>query len=324
MVSSFACGIFGVRLGYWMANPRDLSGKKRLSRHRFWLRWFLMELFNYSHERLKLVYLSDGGHSGDNLGILPLLRRRTRLIIASDAEEDKEYLFDSLNSSLRQAYVDEGIKVDIDLSAFEKEEKKISYAVGRILYPDRPWQKSLLIVIKNCLTVDEKLATVKNYKKKSPDFPHETTGDQFFTEEQFESYRALGRHSVEKIFSQWYPSAHPQDPWKTLFEYCSKQMAGGSHRWDDVIRAISETDQGCFDSWEEFRATIEGYFAVEDPKLDVKEEAETQNLRKVMDLLRKEKDSLKLRNQYGFVPRTLPELKRRLQNPGDGSEISWK
>ena len=32
-------------------------------------------------------------------------------------------------------------------------------------------------------------------------FPHETTGDQFFTEEQFEVYRALGFHAVQGVFS---------------------------------------------------------------------------------------------------------------------------
>jgi len=33
-----------------------------------------------------------------------------------------------------------------------------------------------------------------------PAFPHETTADQFFSEDQFEAYRRLGRHIGERSF----------------------------------------------------------------------------------------------------------------------------
>ena len=33
-----------------------------------------------------------------------------------------------------------------------------------------------------------------------PDFPHETTGDQFYAEDQFESYRTLGQHIATVTF----------------------------------------------------------------------------------------------------------------------------
>src|SRR5262249_8808501 len=38
-----------------------------------------------------------------------------------------------------------------------------------------------------------------NYAQESETFPHETTADQFFSESQFESYRALGRYVVNVI-----------------------------------------------------------------------------------------------------------------------------
>jgi hypothetical protein len=41
---------------------------------------------------------------------------------------------------------------------------------------------------------------VLDYKIRYRDFPHETTGDQFFSEEQFEAYRALGFHAVDGFF----------------------------------------------------------------------------------------------------------------------------
>jgi hypothetical protein len=35
------------------------------------------------------------------------------------------------------------------------------------------------------------------------DFPHHSTGDQFFDEEQFEAYRALGYHMASEASANW-------------------------------------------------------------------------------------------------------------------------
>jgi len=48
---------------------------------------------------------------------------------------------------------------------------------------------------------------VLNYKKRNPDFPHETTGDQFFGEEQLEVYRALGFHMMQRVLDGTAPFA---------------------------------------------------------------------------------------------------------------------
>jgi hypothetical protein len=40
---------------------------------------------------------------------------------------------------------------------------------------------------------------VYSYARSSKDFPHETTADQWFSESQFESYRALGLHILEQL-----------------------------------------------------------------------------------------------------------------------------
>jgi hypothetical protein len=37
------------------------------------------------------------------------------------------------------------------------------------------------------------------YKAANPAFPHETTMDQLFSEEQFEAYRALGEHIARRL-----------------------------------------------------------------------------------------------------------------------------
>lgn len=40
---------------------------------------------------------------------------------------------------------------------------------------------------------------VLQYTGRSADFPHESTANQFFTESQFESYRALGEYELDTI-----------------------------------------------------------------------------------------------------------------------------
>ena len=41
--------------------------------------------------------------------------------------------------------------------------------------------------------------TLKGYKGKHPDFPDESTADQFFDEEQFEAYRELGYAITQQL-----------------------------------------------------------------------------------------------------------------------------
>jgi hypothetical protein len=43
---------------------------------------------------------------------------------------------------------------------------------------------------------------VFHYRKRYSDFPHETTLDQMFSEEQFEAYRALGYHAPYGLFDR--------------------------------------------------------------------------------------------------------------------------
>jgi hypothetical protein len=261
LAESFACTILGVRLGYWLRNPVDLA--KTLQK-RIW-NWknLYYELFRYTDTRDSHIYLSDGGHCGDNLGLLALLQRRTKLIIASDAECDPEHVFDSLNNSIRRAYVDYSSKVHISLDDLTPEEEngftRKHYVIGRVLYPDRPWQKSWLLVIKNTLTGKES-SPIRNYHKKSLAFPHETTADQFFTEEQFEVYRSLGREACVEIWrdnidifrsEEWL-----RNPWSCIDTFC-QALADEPHKWDDVIRAIWSSERGDFNTWQGFMDTIE-------------------------------------------------------------------
>jgi hypothetical protein len=40
---------------------------------------------------------------------------------------------------------------------------------------------------------------IYEYFKRNETFPHESTADQFLSESQFESYRMLGAHTMQKL-----------------------------------------------------------------------------------------------------------------------------
>jgi hypothetical protein len=220
---AFATTLFNLRLGYWMENP----GKpwKRLrqwaGRLMFSPVYLLREMMSWTHARGHLVNLSDGGHTGDNVGIYPLLQRRCRVIVACDAEADAGLSFGSFTEALRHAYIDMNIEVDIDLTMIRLDPatglSRSHCAIGRIKYPppqpDEPPPPAVawLIYIKSSLTGDEP-EPVKNYRVDHREFPHETTADQFFTDAQFESYRALGDHLAEHVFGKVFAAPNVFSP----------------------------------------------------------------------------------------------------------------
>ena len=75
--------------------------------------------------------------------------------------------------------------------------------LSRIYYPateGHPDATGLLLYLKLSVTGNES-ELIKRYRALHLAFPHETTADQFFTEEQFEAYRQLGVHVAEGLFS---------------------------------------------------------------------------------------------------------------------------
>jgi hypothetical protein len=207
--------ILNVRLGYWMANPRQLAQDHKPS-SLFDQLYFLQELFGLMRENSETIYLTDGGHI-ENLGIYELLRRRCRLIIAIDAEADPEMSFRSLVALQRYARIDLGVLIALPWAEIRDGTRAASKeiaesgglpphaaphgphcAVGEIIYPQN--QKGILLYVKSSITGDENDYIV-DYKRRFPTYPHETTADQLFSEEQFEAYRALGFHAVNEVFS---------------------------------------------------------------------------------------------------------------------------
>jgi hypothetical protein len=218
--------ILNVRLGFWLLNPAKIAGT--LKKALFWQLvdklYFVKELFGLLSEDSETIYLTDGGHI-ENLGLYELLRRRCKLIIAVDGEADPDMAFGSLITLERYARIDFGLRIDLPWAAVRDVTRDASVevtesgglpprkashgphcALGTIYYPRKATGEQneedstgVLLYIKSSFTGDENDYIV-DYKRRNPTFPHETTLDQFFTEEQFEVYRALGFHAVHSAF----------------------------------------------------------------------------------------------------------------------------
>jgi hypothetical protein len=225
--------LLNIRLGYWLRNPRDLAQEPKFHQM-LWrfppqvrniLRYFheltiplfdktylLLEIFNQLDEKSRNVYLSDGGHI-ENLGVYELLKRGCQLIVVVDAEADPSMSFGSLIKLERYARIDFGVRIVLPWEQIARMAKSVSdtldhvdqvcgkgphCAVGRIFYENGA--EGILVYFKSSLTGDEK-DYILHYKKRYAAFPHETTADQFFSEEQFEVYRALGFHMLDGFFN---------------------------------------------------------------------------------------------------------------------------
>ena len=166
--------------------------------------YLLLELFSCADEHRNLVNLSDGGHI-DSLGVYELLRRRCRVVIASDATADPEHSFSDLVQLLRMARIDLGVHItDLQLDPLipstETGLSKNHVVAGKILYPvgTDKYEEGTFIYVKSGLIVRDPYDLL-SYRREHPEFPQESTVDQFFDETQLESYRELGYQSGREL-----------------------------------------------------------------------------------------------------------------------------
>jgi hypothetical protein len=198
---AFLLTVFNARLGWWIGNP--IGERWKHPSPPIGLFYLLSELFGFSGVKRAFVNLSDGGHF-DNMGLYELVRRRCRYIIVCDAEQDDRYSFNGMAGAIRKCRVDFGVVIEMSTSAIVPNRRRVSaahVAFGTIRYPGEE-ECGTLIYLKASLTGDEP-SDVQEYRDRNPEFPHQTTGDQFFDESQFESYRALGQHIADHAFGYW-------------------------------------------------------------------------------------------------------------------------
>lgn len=237
-ILAFIMTMLNIRLNRWMPNPSS----KKLSRYYVCLPLhFIKELFLGGKEDDKFLNLSDGGHI-ENLGVYPLIERRCRYIIVSDAGCDPNFNMNDLANLLRKIRIDFGVDIKINFEGLRQNKETgytpLHYAVGTITYPEceksnsgsnnKKAPEGIFLYIKTTLTGREP-EDILNYKRQNSSFPDQTTLDQFFDEEQFESYRKLGELIGKEIFDE--NTSLAKIIQKELEQYKNKQ--NGSHQIDD-------------------------------------------------------------------------------------------
>lgn len=203
--TAFLMTVFNVRLGWWMQNTRKLEHWVEPGPRQS-IGYLLKELLADTRDTDAFVYVSDGGHF-ENLGIYELVRRRCRYIVACDAGCDPQYSFEDLGNAIRKCRIDLGIEIGIDPAAIVPDpdtgNSRCHCIVGRIHYEQRDPVSTpgYLLYIKASLSGNEP-TDVRQYKSAHGAFPHESTGDQWYSESQFESYRKLGAHVAAQALQQ--------------------------------------------------------------------------------------------------------------------------
>ena len=217
---AFVMSSLGLRLGLWLRHPRLVVGHEPIVRRR---RGFALvdELLGRSDSQHgEWVFLSDGGHF-DNTGLYELIKRHCRFVLVSDCGADSERAFDDLGGAVRRVREDFGVDIKISLDALRPGENGLSrqpMVAGDIHYPDG--DTGTLLVLKPSLIGSEP-PDILQYRARNAKFPHQSTGDQFFDEAQWESYRRLGLHVARTALSttsERHPTLSSQSPPKSLHE----------------------------------------------------------------------------------------------------------
>jgi hypothetical protein len=202
-VVAFLLTVFNFRLGWWFPNPAKQAGiRNPVPSPRFNLSYLFAELFGLATDQGRFLMISDGGHF-ENLAVYELVKRRCAVIIVSDAECDPGLTFEGLGTLIRVCEVDFNTKIRIELESIRPAKESAAWssrrcAVGTIEYPDG--KRGVLVYLKAAMTGHEDTAVLQ-YKASHPAFPHESTGDQFYGEDQFESYRVLGYDVACRTFA---------------------------------------------------------------------------------------------------------------------------
>ena len=231
MPVAFLMTLFNVRLGAWLSNPGKCGDKSQGRPYpRSSYSALLHELLGLTDDASPYVYLSDGGHF-ENLGLYEMVLRRCRHIVVIDAGHDPGCAFGDLGKAIRKIRTDLGVRIEFkEVNIYPRDDKlkhdKRTYcAIGTIGYSkvDGEGTDGRLLYIKPAFYEEGDLPRdVYEYAKRCSEFPHDSTADQWFSESQFESYRALGYHISKKISDKCADNVSL----KQFFDYVQRDLSG--------------------------------------------------------------------------------------------------
>ena len=143
-----------------------------------------------------------------------MVRRRCRCIVLSDAGCDPDYGFEDLGNAVRKISIDLGVYISFgELRAAQEAVEGQQRDRGRLLrdrrdrLPDGAGaatgvRRERLHPLHQAGYHGTESAGVVAYATANAAFPHESTGDQFFSESQFESYHTLGFEIMDSVLKR--------------------------------------------------------------------------------------------------------------------------
>ena len=145
-----------------------------------------------------------------------MVRRRCRCIVVSDAGCDPDYGFEDLGNAVRKIAIDLGVYIRFDTLKELKprvegrqgdRQASITRSARSTTRRRRNGNQAAIRRTASSSTSSQAItaregAGIVAYAKAHATFPHETTGDQFFSESQFESYRTLGFEIMDGVLKE--------------------------------------------------------------------------------------------------------------------------
>jgi len=203
-----------LRLGVWMPNPMYTRGR-RAGTHMYSMFKEILGLYDLSDPN---IYVTDGGH-WENLALVELIRRKTRIIIAVDASADPPHSFASMLEAVELSLLECGATVkfrsgEMDAMQPAGAPRPVkNWATADITYSDGTTGRLLYVKAQasQAMPLD-----VLRYSKEDPSFPNYSTANQFLSEAEFVNLAILGRESIIKALTdqtEWlFAPFEPQEP----------------------------------------------------------------------------------------------------------------
>lgn len=234
LVSS-VMSLLNIRLGLWVGNPLYRKERSIRSIPTFLNPGLVSGIFGRAHHRKsRFIELTDGGHF-ENLGLYELVRRRLGLILIVDGEADPTISLQALVSATRR--IEQDFKASLTFFEGLGPERLIMYpspgypagvryaespfVVGKLTYDDG--SEGTLVLVK-ATVIKEMDFTTSGYLASNPDFPHQSTVDQFFSPDQFDAYRYLGYESGLQAIQKLQLVQTISNPKSIIAQYCASRV----------------------------------------------------------------------------------------------------
>ncbi|MEP7100831.1 MAG: hypothetical protein ABI781_09995, partial [Burkholderiales bacterium] len=218
---SLLLGAANVRLGtWWQSNAQGVATREIGLRDSFKTQAYLLDEFSAKFYGLRRPwqYMTDGGHF-ENLALYELLRpeRKLRFVVAVDATGDPSFGFADLANLIRLARIDHKVEVAVQRGLEDPQLAEVFGAPEDFRRVSSEGTATPCAVLLKATHGDARLPCwivlikprvlpgspedVRQYAIAHPEFPHQSTADQFFDEAQWESYRKLGLDNMRRVLA---------------------------------------------------------------------------------------------------------------------------